>query len=102
MCRVRQTDASGRDQIGEDGSAFDGDREIQKSCRSGRPEFVLDGFVDNLLHVRTTTTTSKTGTRCAGHVTGRGSALSDEAANLSIGDSAAMANEHQIDLSWGS
>ena len=77
-------------------SAFDGDRKIQQ-CRGARLlEFALDGVVDDLLHVRTAVATSQTSTRRARNISRRVRAVSDETTNLSIRDSAAMANEHQI------
>ena len=94
--------AGGRRGVGEAGSAFDGNREIQKRRRPGRLELALDGFVDNLLHVRAASAAAKAGARRACHVTSRGSAVSNETANLAISDSAAMANEHRMDHSWRS
>jgi hypothetical protein len=79
-------------------SALDWDHEIQKGRRPCGLELALDGFVDNLLDVRATATASQPSARRARHITSRTSALFDEATNLSVGDSAAMANEHRISL----
>jgi hypothetical protein len=62
------------------------------------PELALHGIIDHLLYVRAATATSQTGARRAHDITSRASAVFDEAANLSIGDSVAMANEHRISL----
>lgn len=80
-------------------SALDRDHEIQQRRCAGRLQLSLDGFVDDLLYVGATTPTSQTGARRARDVTGRTGAVSDEATNLSIGDSTAMADEHRIFLS---
>lgn len=104
--RVRDIGEVGEERCEEEseegGSAFDGNREIQKRRRTGRLELALHGFVDNLLHVRAAPAAAKAGTGCACHVPSRGCALSDETANLAISDSAAMANEHRMDHSWRS
>jgi hypothetical protein len=63
------------------------------------PELALHGIIDHLLYVRAATATSQTGARRAHDITSRAGAVFDEAANLSIGDSVAMANEHRISLS---
>lgn len=77
-------------------SAFDGNREVEERRRAARPELLFDGFVDDLLHIRSTATTAQTGTGCACHIASRTGAVVDEATNLTIGDPAAMANEHRF------
>ena len=80
-------------------SAFDGDHEIQQGRPARLLELALHSVIDHLLYIRATTAASKAGTRRAHDITRRAGAVSDEAANLSIGDSMAMANEHRISLS---
>jgi len=79
-------------------SAFDGDHEVQHGRPARLLELALDSVIDNLPYIRATTAASKTGTRRAHDITRRAGAVPDEAANLSIGDSVAMANEHRISL----
>jgi hypothetical protein len=75
-------------------SAFDGNREIQEG-RDARPsELSLDGIVDNLLDVRAAATAAETGASRPCDITRRTCAVFYKTSNLSVGDSAAMANEH--------
>ena len=76
-------------------SAFDGNRQIEHRRGPIAMKFTLDGVVDDLLHVRSATATPKAGSGRQGDFTRRRRALSYETANLSVGDSAAMANEHR-------
>jgi hypothetical protein len=79
-------------------SAFYGNREIQE-CRGARPsELSLDGIVDNLLDVRSTATAAKTRAGRPRNIARRIGAVFHKTSNLSVGDSAAMANEHRISL----
>ncbi len=80
-------------------SALEGNREIQQGRRSRFLMFALDGLIDHLFDIRTTATTAQAGAGGTRHIPRRACALPDEAANLSVGDSAAMANEHRISLS---
>ena len=95
-CAIRKTDQLRLEVAIENrkGSALDGNDEIQQGRRACLLELALDGVVDDLLDVRAAVAASQAGTRRARDITGRARAVFDEATNLSICDSAAMANEH--------
>jgi hypothetical protein len=74
--------------------AFDRNREIEEGRSLTLLKLAGNSLVDDLLHVRSASATSKA---CPGRqrdFTCRCRALADESANLSVTDSAAMANEH--------
>jgi hypothetical protein len=58
-------------------------------------ELALYGLVDDLLDVRSAAAAAKAGSGRHRDFTGRSRSLPNEAANLSVADSAAMTNEHR-------
>jgi len=87
--------------LGPGSLAFDGNREIQEGRTLSALEFALDCLIDDLLDIRSTTTAAESSTGRHRNFARRGRSLSHEAANLSITDSAAMANKHSVSPSVG-
>jgi hypothetical protein len=78
--------------------SLDGDREVQKGRALRRVrsamEFSFDRLIDDLLDVRATAAAAKSSTGRPRDFASRRRAIANESANLSVGDSAAMADEH--------